>query len=182
MGWLTRLFGGSSQDGPFADGAAVAVMAHPSGIILHPITRLKTQRGFVSTQFMPVAVWSKVDAAAAPGPLGAELRAAFGRVETLTATEWKTRAAGLTDKAGQGFDSATYRDYLNLPKRAAVWADMRSVTVRAGADGLEFAASEAQGVPGGFAGFTPPRSLTCPLDGSDDLIGQTLTQAIGLCA
>ena len=174
-------FGWFAKSNPFPEGAVISVFAPPEGLQLQPYLRLKASRGMISTRAMEPDAWGVLPADAEDEALGAAIRAAFGKVETLSPPQFQARLQSPNWPEAAAFGTEGIRRALSLPRRMAVWSGMRHVSLRAGKDDLVFSAMRPDGVAGGFSGFQPPRETICAGRGTDAQIGATLREALAHC-
>jgi hypothetical protein len=154
------------------EGARVAITRHPVAILLQPYLRNIRGDRIVSTHAMPRAAWSVIPSDSDDAALGAALLAAFGRVRPGENPKFDRNApVSYTD---------VIREVLGLPDRTPLWKGTLGVTADVSGGAVRFAALFADGVPGGFAGFTPPREVVCATPGDVALLGRGLQEAFAL--
>lgn len=174
-------FGWFAKSNPFPEGAVISVFAHPEGLLLQPYLRLKASRGMISTRAMEPDAWAVLPSDAAEEALGAAVRAAFGRIETLSPARFQARMQSPDRPPVAAFGTEGIRRALGLPPRMVVWSGMRHVSLRAEKDALVFVAMRPEGSAGGFSAFRPPREIHCKTQGTDEQIGTTFREALALC-
>lgn len=131
---------------------------------------------------MERAHWVLVPADASDAQLGCALRAVFGRIQTVDPKAPAHKARWVAAREGTGFGTDVIRDFLNLPKRGAVWRDMKGMSVLVDGPTLRFISLYASGPPGGFEGFKPERVETCAIDAEDIVFAAAFRRALVACA
>ena len=128
------------------------------------------------------AHWLLVPADASDAQLARALRAAFSLTQTVDPKAPAHKARWAAMREGTGFGTDVIRDFLNLPKRGAVWRDMKGMSIRVDGDTMRFISLFSSGQPGGFEGFNPERVETCPIDADDIVFAAVFRRALAGCA
>jgi hypothetical protein len=168
--WFDRLR--RAPAGSLPQGARASVTRHPFAILLQPYLHNIRGDRIVSVCAMPRGAWSVVAPDSDGTAPGAAPPAAFGMVRPGENPK--------LDRKARGSCSDLLRTVMGLPPRASVRKGTLQVAADVAGGAVRFTALYPHGVPGGFAGFNPPRGVIRPTPGGAGLPGRCLLDALVL--